>query len=237
MSEWSNYKRVLVKISGEALAGEKKTGIDFGIAKAVCLKIKECVDNGVQVAIVVGAGNFWRGAHGHNIDRTRADHMGMLATMMNCLALQDTFEKIGVDCRVLAAVDMQQFAEPYIRDKAVAHLNNGRIVIFGCGTGNPFFTTDTAAVLRSVEIAADIALLAKNVDGVYAEDPRKNPDAVKYDKISYMDILKQELAVIDTTATALCKDNNMPALLFELGNGDNIVKAVRGEKIGTLICG
>ena len=233
--EWSKYKRVLIKISGEALAGDKKTGIDFDIARAVCEKIKECHDHGVQIAIVVGAGNFWRGGKGNDLDRTRADHMGMLATMMNCLALQDTFKKIDIDCRVLAAIDMQQFAEPYIRDKAVNHLEAGRVVIFGCGTGNPFFTTDTAAAMRAVEISADIALLAKNVNGVYDKDPNVYPDAKRFDSITYMDVLTKELSVIDTTATALCKDNDMPVLLFELGNGENIVKAIQGEHIGTVI--
>ena len=229
------YKRVLIKISGEALAGDLDHGIDFENARGVCEQIKKCLDMGVEIAIVVGAGNFWRGRNGNDMDQTRADHMGMLATMMNCLALQDIFSKIDVDARVLAAVDMQQFAEPYIRDKAVNHLREGRIVIFGCGTGNPFFTTDTAAALRAVEISADIALLAKNVDGVYDKDPRKFPDAKRYDKISYMDVLTKELSVIDTTATALCKDNNMPVLLFDLGNGENIVRAVKGEHIGTIL--
>jgi len=233
-----DYKRVLVKISGEALAGEQKTGIDFKIARAVCSKIRDCVDMGIQIAIVVGAGNFWRGRNNdNNLDATRADHMGMLATMMNALALQDTLINFGVDTRVLAAVDMQQFAEPYIRDKAVAHLNNGKVVIFGCGTGNPFFTTDTAAALRAVEIGADIVMLAKNVDGIYSDDPNKNPNATKFDKISYMDVLAKELSVIDTTATALCKDNNMPILLFHLDkDGENIKKALTGDKIvGTIV--
>ena len=234
------YKRVLIKISGEALAGESGHGIDFEKAIGVCEKIKTCLDQGVQIAIVVGAGNFWRGRNGNNMDHTRADHMGMLATMMNCLALQDTFKKIDIDCRVLAAIDMQQFAEPYIRDKAVAHLENNKIVIFGCGTGNPFFTTDTAAALRAVEIAADVLLLAKSIDFVYKFDPNKPiPEGetnCRYEKISYLDILKKELSVIDTTAAALLKDNSLPAMLFELGNGDNIVNAVRGDNIGTLIC-
>jgi len=233
----AQYKRVLIKISGEALSGNLTHGIDFEIATGVCKKIKECLDMGVQIAIVVGAGNFWRGKNGigFDMDQTRADHMGMLATMMNCLALQDIFIKIGVDARVLAAIDMQQFAEPYIRDKAVNHLEAGRIVIFGCGTGNPFFTTDTAAALRAVEISADIALLAKNVDGIYDKDPAKNPDAKKCESISYQEVLSKGLSAIDTTATALCKDNNMPVLLFALGNGENIVKAVMGEKIGTVL--
>lgn len=231
----SKYKRVLIKISGEALAGKLGHSVDFDIARRVCEKIKICLEMGVQIAIVVGAGNFWRGRNGNDMDQTRADHMGMLATMMNCLALQDTFIKIDVDARVLAAIDMQQFAEPYIRDRAVNHLEAGRIVIFGCGTGNPFFTTDTAAAMRAVEISADIALLAKNVDGVYDKDPNKYPDAKRFDSISYMDVLTKELSVIDTTATALCKDNNMPVLLFELGDGENIVRAIKGEHIGTVI--
>ncbi|MDF2686227.1 MAG: kinase [Clostridia bacterium] len=235
MSNEVKYKRILIKISGEALAGNKGTGINFDTIMGVSKRIKECLDLGVQVAIVVGAGNFWRGRSGNTMDMTRADHMGMLATMMNALALQDTFIKIGVDARVLAAIDMQQFAEPYIRDKAVAHLDHGRVVIFGCGTGNPFFTTDTAAALRAIEISADIALLAKNVNGVYSADPKLYPDSEKYSRITYTEILKKQLKVIDATAAALCKENNMPTLLFALGNGDNIIKAVKGENIGTII--
>ncbi|MGN0988774.1 MAG: UMP kinase [Eubacteriales bacterium] len=229
------YKRILIKISGEALAGEGRYGIDFENTETICRKIKECLDMGVQIAIVVGAGNFWRGRNGTNLDRTRADHMGMLATVMNSIALKDTFEQIGVDARVLTAVEMKQFAEVYTRDAAVSYLESGKVVIFGCGTGNPFFTTDTAAVLRAVEINADIALFAKNIDGVYSADPRIDPNAVKYDSISYADILSNQLTVIDTAATALCKDNDLNVLLFYLGNGDNIVRAVKGEKMGTII--
>lgn len=236
MSNKPAFKRILIKISGEALAGDKKTGINFDIAYGVCSEIKKCLDMGCEIAIVVGAGNFWRGRNGNNMDNTRADHMGMLATMMNALALQDVFIKIGIDARVLAAVDMQQFAEPYIRDRAVNHLEHKRIVIFGCGTGNPFFTTDTAAALRAIEINADIALLAKNVDGVYSEDPNKNPNAVKYKRVTYSQILKDRLTVIDATAAALCQENNMRVMLFALGNGSNIVKILQGDTtVGSLL--
>lgn len=235
------YKRVLIKISGEALAGKPAVpgaeahGIDFDIAREVCLNIKKCLDMGVEVALVVGAGNFWRGKKGAHMDQTRADHMGMLATMMNAIALQEVFRQLGVESRVLSAISMQQFAEPYIRDRAISHLKEGKLVIFGCGTGNPFFTTDTAAALRAIEIDADIALLAKNIDGVYTKDPKKYDDAVKLDRITYSDILTQKLGVIDFTATSLCMDNEMPVLLFNLGNGENIVKAVQGEPVGTVI--
>jgi len=229
------YKRVLIKISGEALAGESGHGIDFEKATGVCEKIKTCIDQGVQIAIVVGAGNFWRGRNGNNMDHTRADHMGMLATMMNCLALQDTFIKIGVDARVLAAIDMQQFAEPYIRDKAVNHLEAGRVVIFGCGTGNPFVTTDTAAAMRAVEISADIALLAKNVNGVYDKDPNKFDDAVKYDTVTCSEVLAKNLGVMDSTTASMCKDNGIPILVFNLKKPQNIVDAVKGENVGTVV--
>ncbi len=229
------YKRVLIKISGEALAGDKKTGLDFDLMKKVCLEIKECVDLGVQVGIVVGAGNFWRGRQGQDMDRTKADHMGMLATVMNALALADSLEKVGVSTRVQTAIEMRAFAEPYIRSRAVRHLEKGRVVIFGCGTGNPFFSTDTAAVLRAVEIDADIVLLAKNVDAIYTDDPNKNADAVKIESMSYLDILKNGLGVMDSTATSLSMDNKLPILLFGLDDPHNIVRAAKKEKIGTIV--
>ena len=228
------YKRVLIKLSGEALAGDGGI-LNFDYLKEICAVIKRCVDAGTQVSIVVGAGNIWRGRQGADMDRTRADHMGMLATTINCLALQDVFEHMGVDTRVMTAIEMEQFAEPYIRNKAIAHLNKGRVVIFGCGIGSPFFSTDTAAVLRAAEINADVILLAKNIDGVYNADPAKVADAVKYDAISYEDVLAQHLAVMDSTATSLSMDNHIPVLVFALKDPKNILRAVMGEKIGTIV--
>lgn len=230
------YKRILVKISGEALAGEKGTGLDFQVVEGVCSQIKKCCDMGCQVAVVVGAGNFWRGRNGNSVDQFRADNMGMLATVMNSLALQDTLIKMGVDARAMSAVPMEKFAETYCREKAVSHLEKGRVTILGGGTGNPYFTTDTGAVLRAVELDVDVALLAKNIDGVYTADPRKVPSAVKLSKISYAEVLKRELKVIDAAAAAMCRDNGLKVLLFELGDGSNIVKAVMGdETVGTLL--
>lgn len=229
--------RVLLKISGEALAGEKHSGLDFGVIGSVCDVIKEAVAMGVQVGVVVGAGNFWRGAKdgGGRMERTRADHMGMLGTVMNCLAVADVLEQKGVDVRVQTAIEMRSIAEPYVRSRAIRHMEKGRVVIFGCGTGNPFFSTDTAAVLRAAEIEADVILLAKNVDGVYSADPVKDPTARKYDAISYSDVLAQHLAVMDTTATSLSMDNNIPVLLFALKDPYNIIRALKGEKIGTIV--
>jgi uridylate kinase len=229
------YKRVLLKLSGEALAGDMKHGIDFEKAISICASIKKCVDMGVEIGIVVGGGNFWRGRTSGKMDRTRADHMGMLATVMNSLALADAFEHVGVTPRVQTAIAMQQIAEPYIRNRAVRHLEKGRVVIFGCGTGNPYFTTDTAASLRAAEIGAEIFLKATNTDGVYNKDPNKFSDAVKYDEIAYLDVLNQGLQVMDSTAASMCMDNNIPILVFDLANPDNIVKAILGEKIGTII--
>ncbi len=231
------YKRVLVKISGEALAGDKKFGLNFNVIGPVCDVIKRCVDIGTQVSIVVGGGNFWRGVKdgGDHMERTRADHMGMLATTINSLALADALEQRGVDVRVQTAIEMRQIAEPYIRNKATRHLEKGRVVIFGCGTGNPYFSTDTAAALRAAEINADIILLAKNIDGVYDSDPAKNPDAKKYDDLTYMDVIKQRLGVMDTTATTLSMDNSIPVLVFALKDPENIYRAVLGEKVGTLV--
>ncbi len=229
------YKRVLLKISGEALAGEKKVGIDFDVLASVCKHIKTCVDMGVQVGIVVGGGNFWRGRSGGNMDRTRADHMGMLATVMNSLALQDALESYNIPTRVQTAIAMNQISEFYIRNKAVSHLNKGYVVIFACGTGNPFFSTDTAAALRAAEIEADIILLAKKVDGVYTADPEIDATAEKLNELNYIDVLNRGLGVMDSTATSLCMDNKIPILVFGLGDGENIIKAISGEKIGTIV--
>ncbi len=231
------YKRVLVKLSGEALSAGSDGIFNYDFIDEVCRVIKKCVDIGTQVSIVVGAGNIWRGRQGVNMDRTRADHMGMLATVINCLALQDALEKLGVDTRVMTAVEMQRFAEPYIRNKAVSHLNKGRVVIFGCGIGSPFFSTDTAAVLRAAEINADIVLLAKNIDGVYTADPKLDPTAKKLSNIDYIDILKEGLRALDFTATSFSMENHIPILLFGLDNPENIYKAVCGEKIGTIVGG
>ena len=238
MSE-PKYKRVLLKISGEALAGDAHRGLDFDVIGGVCDVIRQCVERGVQVGVVVGGGNFWRGLKdgGGRMERTRADHMGMLATVINALAVADRLEQRGVEVRVQTAIEMNKIAEPYIRSKAIRHLEKGRVVIFGCGTGNPFFSTDTAAVLRAAEIDADVILLAKNVDGVYSADPVKHADAVKYDSITYDDVLAQHLAVMDTTATSLSMDNDIPVLLFALKDPENIVRAVKGEKIGTIVKG
>ena len=237
--ETPKYKRILLKISGEALAGDAGRGLDFNVISAVSEAIKKCVDMGVQVGVVVGGGNFWRGVKdgGDSMVRVRADHMGMLATTINALAVADVLEQHGVEVRVQTAIEMRQIAEPYIRSKAIRHLEKGRVVVFGCGTGNPFFSTDTAAVLRAAEIDADVILLAKNVDGVYSADPQKVADAVKYDSITYDDVLAQHLAVMDTTATSLSMDNHIPVLLFALKDPENIVRAVMGEKIGTIVKG
>ena len=231
------YKRVLIKISGEALAGDNKFGLNFDVIGPVCDVVKKCVEIGTEVGIVVGGGNFWRGVKdgGGKMERTRADYMGMLATTINSLALQDALEQRGVDVRVQTAIEMRQIAEPYIRNKATRHLEKGRVVIFGCGIGNPYFSTDTAAALRAAEINAEIILLAKNIDGVYDSDPAKNPDAKKYDTLSYMEVLEKKLAVIDTTATTLSMDNNIPLLVFALKEPENIYRAVMGEQVGTMV--
>jgi uridylate kinase len=231
------YRRVLLKISGEALAGGKHTGLDFEVIGRVCDVIRQCLEMGVQVGIVIGGGNFWRGVKdgGGKMERTRADHMGMLATVLNCLAVADVMEQKGIPVRVQTAIEMRAVAEPYIRSRAIRHLEKGRVVIFGCGTGNPFFSTDTAAVLRAAEIGADVILLAKNVDGVYSADPAKDPSAVKYDSISYDDVLAKHLTVMDSTATSLSMDNHIPVLLFALKDPENILRALRGEKIGTVV--
>jgi len=229
------YKRVMLKISGEALAGDQKHGLNTETVNKISDKIKELHDLGVEIAIVVGGGNFWRGRSGKGMDRTTADHMGMLATVINALGLQDSLEYRGIPTRVQTAIEMRQIAEPYIRRKAVRHLEKGRIVIFACGTGNPYFSTDTAAALRAAEIDAEVILLAKNVDGVYDSDPNINPNAVKFDKLSFLDVLNKELGVMDSTAASLCKDNNIPIIVFGLNDPDNIIRIVKGENIGTSI--
>lgn len=229
------YKRVLIKLSGEALAGDKKVGLDYDKVTEICKSIKECYQLGTEIAIVVGGGNFWRGRSSGKMDRTRADHMGMLATVINALALADSLEQLGCDVRVQTAITMQQIAEPYIRNKAVRHLEKNRIVIFGCGTGNPFFSTDTASSLRAAEIDANVILKATLVDGVYDSDPNKNPDAKKYDTLSFSEVLNKQLNVMDMTAASMCRDNNIPVLVFSLSDPHNLVRAVTGETIGTLV--
>ena len=229
------YKRILLKLSGEALAGKNGFGLDFDTVLKVSKSIKKVTDMGVQVGIVVGGGNFWRGRSSGKMDRTRADHMGMLATVINSLAIADGLEQVGVPVRVQTAIEMDKIEEPYIRARAVRHLEKGRVVVFGCGTGNPFFSTDTGATLRAVEIEADIVFKAINVDGVYNSDPKTNPDAVKYDELAFINVLNEGLKVMDSTAASLCMDNDMPILVFSLEDTDNIVRAVCGENIGTIV--
>ncbi len=229
------YKRVLLKLSGEALAGDKHFGLCEETIGKITDKIKQALELGVEIAIVVGGGNFWRGRSGTQMDRTRADHMGMLATVINSLALQDALEQRGVPTRVQTAIEMRQIAEPYIRGKAARHLDKGRIVIFGCGTGNPFFSTDTTAALRAAEIDADIILLAKKVDAVYDSDPNINPDAVKFDTLTFKEVLNRRLGVMDSTATSLCMDNDIPIRVFGLDDPQNIIKVLNGEEIGTYV--
>ncbi len=235
MSDNLVYKRILLKLSGEALAGEKKSGIDFDYVLKVSETIKKCVELGAEISIVVGGGNYWRGRSNQHMDRTRADHIGMLATAMNALTLLDGLSQVGVDARVQTAIEMRQIAEPYIRNRATRHLEKGRVVIFGCGTGNPFFSTDTCAALRAAEIDADIIFKATNVDGVYTSDPKTDPNAKKYAELSFIDVLKDELKVMDMSAAAMCNDNNIPILVFDLSDPDNIVRALKGEKIGTIV--
>ena len=229
------YKRVMLKISGEALSGANGFGFDFEVVGRIAREVKTLVDMGVEVGLVVGGGNIWRGRTGEGMDRTTADHMGMLATCINALALQDALEGIGVMTRVQTAIEMKEIAEPFIRRRAVRHLEKGRVVIFGAGSGNPYFSTDTAAALRAAEIEADVILLAKNVDGVYDKDPNKFADAKKYDKLTYMEVIEQGLQVMDTTATTLCMDNNIPILVFGISEEGNIKKVMQGQKIGTII--
>ena len=233
--EKCTYKRVMLKISGEALSGANGFGFDFDTVSRIAKEVKEIVDMGIEVGLVVGGGNIWRGRSGEGMDRTTADHMGMLATCINALALQDALEGIGVKTRVQTAIEMKEIAEPFIRRRAVRHLEKGRVVIFGAGSGNPYFSTDTAAALRAAEIEADVILLAKNVDGVYDKDPNKFADAKKYDTLTYMEVIEQGLQVMDTTATTICMDNNIPILVFGLEGDGNIKRAMLGEKIGTIV--
>jgi uridylate kinase len=232
----AKYKRVMLKLSGEALAGEKGYGIDFDVTNRIAEEIKVLVDMGVEVGAVVGGGNIWRGRSGEGMDRTTADYMGMLATCINGLALQDSLENLGVITRVQTAIEMKAVAEPFIRRRAMRHLEKNRVVIFSAGTGNPYFSTDTTAALRAAEIEADVILLAKKVDGVYDKDPHKYNDAKKFDRLNYIEVLEKGLQVMDSTATSLCMDNSIPILVFGLDNPENIRKAVLGEKIGTLVC-
>ncbi|MDD7571061.1 MAG: UMP kinase [Eubacteriales bacterium] len=231
----AKYKRVVIKISGEALAGPSGTGIDNHIVNKVVQQIKVVHDLGIDVGIIIGGGNFWRGRQGVDMDRTTADHMGMLATVINSLALQDALEHSGVPTRVQTALTIERVAEPYILRKALRHLEKGRVVIFACGTGNPYFSTDTGASLRAAEIGADVLLCAKNIDGVYDSDPRKNPSAKKIDEISFMDVIKRGIQVMDTTAVSLCMENDINIVVFGLDEENSIVKAATGEKIGTLV--
>ncbi|MBQ9961730.1 MAG: UMP kinase [Firmicutes bacterium] len=229
------YKRVLLKISGEALAGEQRFGVNEEMTRKVAAEVKQIHDMGVEVAIVVGGGNFWRGRTSKDMDRATADYMGMLATVMNSLALQDAFLALGVPARVQTAIEMREIAEPYARRKALAHLENGSIVIFGAGTGSPFFSTDTTAALRAAEMDVDTILLAKNVDAVYDKDPAIYPDAVKFSRLSHMDVVEKDLKVMDLTAATLCKDNNIRIHVFAISEEGNVLRAVSGEEIGTII--
>ncbi len=235
MAQQPKYKRILLKLSGEALAGENKVGLDIPTVTEICKSIKKCADVGTQIGIVVGGGNYWRGRSSDSMDRVRADHIGMLATAMNALAVADVLEGLGCEVRVQTAIEMKQIAEPYIRQKALRHFEKGRIVIFGCGTGSPFFSTDSAAALRAAEINADILLKATMVDGVYDKDPNMYADAVKYDTLTLREVLALGLKVMDSAAAAMCSDNNTPILVFDLRRPDNIFDAVMGEKVGTVV--
>ena len=231
------YKRILLKLSGEALAGERGVGLDFDVITPICESIKKCVELGAEVAIVVGGGNFWRGRSSGQMDRTKADHMGMLATVINAIAVCDTLEHLGVEARVQSAIAMPEVAELFIKDKAVRHLKKGRVVVFGGGIGSPYFSTDTTSSLRAIEIGADVVFKATMVDGVYDKDPHKYDDAVRNDELTFKDVLEKELGVMDSTSAAMCRDNGMPVLVFSLEDPDNIVRAITGENIGTLVVG
>ena len=231
----TKYKRVIIKLSGEALAGEKGFGIDESVVDYVVNQIKKVYKLGVEIGVIIGGGNFWRGRQALKMERSAADHMGMLATVMNSLAMQDALEAAGVPCRVQTALTITRIAEPYILRKAMRHLEKGRVVIFACGTGNPFFSTDTGAALRAAEINADVLMLEKNIDGVYDSDPKKNPNAKKYDELTYMKVVQDGLQAMDATAITLCMENKIPIIAFALKEEDSLLKAVNGEKIGTLI--
>ena len=232
----NRYNRILLKISGEALAGSKGSGFDEATISSICAGVREAHDLGVQIGIVVGGGNFWRGRSSGKMDRMDADKIGMLATVMNALAVKDALRQQGVPAVVMTSAVMTQVAETFTSDKAIAALNEGKVVVFGGGTGNPIFSTDTASALRALEIGADAMLKATMVDGVYDKDPHKYPDAVRYDTLTFTRVLDERLAVMDSTAASLCRDNALPILVFDLGDGSNIARAVRGEKIGTLVC-
>jgi len=229
------YKRVLLKLSGEALAGERKNGVDAQIVGNICDKVKEVIDMGVQVSIVVGGGNFWRGRYGHEMERTTSDYMGMLATVINSLAVKDALENKGIKAVVETAISMVQIAETYTKRDTERHFEEGAVVIFGGGTGHPFFSTDTTAALRAAEIKADVILVAKTIDGVYSADPKVDPSAIKYDTITYTEVLNKNLKVMDASAIAICRDNNIPLLVFALEDPENIVRAVNGDNIGTIV--
>ena len=231
----AKYKRILLKLSGEALAGNLKTGLDADVMSTICNQIKEVSDLGVEIGIVVGGGNFWRGKYSSKMERTTTDTMGMLATIMNALALQDELEKIGLKARIQTSVEMTQIAEPYTRRKTMDYLKDGKIVIFAGGTGHPYFSTDTAAALRASEVNAEVILVAKTIDGVYSADPKIDPSATKYDEITYVEVLEKNLKVMDQTAISLCRDNNMPLIVFKMNEYGNILKAVTGQKVGTLV--
>ena len=231
----NKYTRVVIKISGEALAGENGFGLNNAVIAGVVEQIAKVRNMGIQIGIIIGGGNFWRGRQGADMDRTTADHMGMLATVINSLAMQDALEHAGVPTRVMTAIEMPRVAEPYILRRAIRHLEKGRVVIMACGTGNPYFSTDTGAALRAAEIQADVLLQAKNIDGVYDSDPKKNSDAKKYDKIGYLDVIKDGLQVMDTTAVSLCMENHIPVVTFALNEKDSICQAATGQKIGTII--
>ena len=231
------YKRIILKLSGEVLAGDKGHGIDFDRTLELANEIKECVELGFEIGIVVGGGNFWRGRTSENMDRATADYIGMLATVMNAMALQDALQSMDVPTRVQTASEMREVAEPYVRRRAIRHLEKGRIVIFGAGTGSPFFSTDTTAALRAAEIGAEVILLAKKIDAVYSDDPEINPDAIRYESLTHTDVLEQDLKVMDATAAALCRDNNIAIHVFGLAEEGNVMKAVCGEKIGTIVSG
>lgn len=229
------YKRILLKLSGESLAGEKGTGIDFNKVLDICSEIKEIIDLGVEVGIVVGGGNFWRGRSNQQMDRCTSDYIGMLGTTMNALAIGDAFKQINCEVRVQTGVEMRQIAEYYIKDRTIKHLNNKRVVVFGCGTGSPFFSTDTAAALRANEIGADALLKATNVDAIYDKDPKKHKDAKKISEITYLEVLNKKLNVMDTTATSLCMDNDVPIIVFDINKKGNLKKVIEGKKIGTIV--
>ena len=229
------YKRILIKLSGESLAGDKKTVIDFDKVLEICSEIKEIAAKGVEVAIVVGGGNFWRGRSNQQMDRCTSDYIGMLGTTMNALAIGDAFKQLNQDVRVQTGVEMRQIAEYYIKDRAIKHLTKNRVVVFGCGTGSPFFSTDTAAALRAAEIGAEAVLKATNVDGIYTKDPKKHDDAEKIDRITYLEVLNKKLNVMDTTATSLCMDNNIPIIVFDINEKGNLKKLIDGKEIGTIV--